>query len=123
MRADIADLSRSVYLDPLPADPLPPPGCRPARVRYMDWLLGRLRGAGFSPQLAYHAYHALDSHILGFTLWEAGHSVDTDDLPDAVGSFIRQLPSTTIPTSPNMPSSTSPSPASTTWAGSSSSST
>jgi AcrR family transcriptional regulator len=65
---------------------------RPARLRYMDWLLGRLRGAGFSPQLAYHAYHALDSHILGFTLWEAGHSVDTDDLPDAVESFLRTLP-------------------------------
>jgi AcrR family transcriptional regulator len=65
---------------------------RPARLRYMDWLLGRLRGAGFPPQLTYHAYHALDSHILGFTLWEAGHSVDTDDLPDAVESFLRQLP-------------------------------
>ena len=25
-RADIPDLSRSVFLDPLPADPLPPPG-------------------------------------------------------------------------------------------------
>ena len=65
---------------------------RPARIRYMDWILGRLRGAGFSPQLAYHAYHALDSHILGFTLWEAGHSVDTDDLADAVGTFLRELP-------------------------------
>jgi AcrR family transcriptional regulator len=65
---------------------------RPARLRYMDWLLGRLRGAGFSPELTYHAYHALDSHILGFTLWEAGHSIDTEDLPDAVESFLRTLP-------------------------------
>jgi AcrR family transcriptional regulator len=69
-----------------PGAPASPLGCslimtrfRPARVRYMDWLLGRLRGAGFSPQLAYHAYHALDSHIPGFTMWEAGHSVDTED--------------------------------------------
>jgi len=65
---------------------------RPARLRYMDWLLARLRGAGFSPQLAYHAYHALDSHILGFTLWELGHSVDTEDLADAVATFLRDLP-------------------------------
>jgi AcrR family transcriptional regulator len=65
---------------------------RPARLRYMDWLLGRLRGAGFSPELTYHAYHALDSHILGFTLWEAGHSIDTEDLADVVGTFLRTLP-------------------------------
>ncbi len=35
----------------------------------------RLREAGFSPETTYHAYHALDSHILGFTLWQAGHAV------------------------------------------------
>ena len=45
-----------------------------ARLRYMEWLLGRLREAGFSPELAYQAYHALDSHILGFTMWQLGHS-------------------------------------------------
>jgi hypothetical protein len=33
------------------------------------------------------AYHALDSHILGFTLWEAGHSIDTEDLPDILGDL------------------------------------
>jgi len=43
------------------------------RIRYMEWLLGRLREAGFSPELTYSAYHALDSHIFGFTLWQLGH--------------------------------------------------
>jgi AcrR family transcriptional regulator len=43
------------------------------RVRYMEWLLRRLREAGFSPDLAYSAYHTLDSHIFGFTLWQLGH--------------------------------------------------
>jgi AcrR family transcriptional regulator len=70
---------------------------RPARLRYMDWLLGRLRGAGFSPRLTYHAYHALDSHILGFTLWEAGHSVDTEDLADSVATFLQELPADDYP--------------------------
>jgi AcrR family transcriptional regulator len=65
---------------------------RPARLQYMDWLLGRLRGAGFSPQLTFHAYHALDSHILGYTLWELGHSVDREDLADVVAAFLRTLP-------------------------------
>jgi len=43
------------------------------RIRYMEWLLGRLRKAGFSPELTYSAYHTLDSHIFGFTLWQLGH--------------------------------------------------
>ena len=50
------------------------------RVRYMEWLLRRLREAGFSPDLAYSAYHTLDSHIFGFTLWQLGHA-------DAIKSF------------------------------------
>ena len=44
------------------------------RVRYMEWLLRRLREAGFSPDLTYSAYHTLDSHIFGFTLWQIGHA-------------------------------------------------
>jgi AcrR family transcriptional regulator len=43
------------------------------RIRYMEWLLRRLRGAGFSAELAYSAYHTVDSHIFGFTLWQQGH--------------------------------------------------
>ena len=54
------------------------------RVRYMNWLLGRLREAGFSPELTYHAYHALDSHILGFTLWELGHQGAAQGLDESV---------------------------------------
>jgi AcrR family transcriptional regulator len=43
------------------------------RIRYMEWLLRRLREAGFSAELTYSAYHTLDSHIFGFTLWQLGH--------------------------------------------------
>jgi len=49
------------------------------RLRYMEWLLGRLDGAGFSAELTYRAYHALDSHIFGFTMWHLGHSAGGDD--------------------------------------------
>jgi AcrR family transcriptional regulator len=48
------------------------------RIRYMEWLLRRLREAGFSPELAYSAYHTLDSHIFGFTLWQLGHARAAD---------------------------------------------
>jgi len=51
----------------------------PARLRYIDALLRRIREAGFSPEATYHAYHALDSHIVGFTLWQLGHSIRKED--------------------------------------------
>jgi AcrR family transcriptional regulator len=44
------------------------------RVRYMEWLLRRLREAGFPPEVVYSGYHTLDSHIFGFTLWQLGHA-------------------------------------------------
>jgi AcrR family transcriptional regulator len=40
-----------------------------AQLEWMDGILGRLREAGFSPTMTHHAYHALDSHIVGFVLW------------------------------------------------------
>ncbi len=52
---------------------------RLTRLDYMEWLLGRLREAGFSPDLIYHAYHALDSHIVGYTLWQLGHAAAAQD--------------------------------------------
>src|SRR5207247_3421884 len=38
---------------------------RMARLQYMEWLLGRLRGAGFSPELPSHAYYAPAPHTSG----------------------------------------------------------
>jgi AcrR family transcriptional regulator len=70
------------------------------RLRYMDWLLRRLREAGFSPGLTYHAYHALDSHILGFTLWELGHqgaAQGFDDSPEFRARLLEQLRSNDLP--------------------------
>ncbi len=67
------------------------------RLRYIEWLLGRLDEAGFSPELTYRGYHALDSHILGFTMWHLGHSAGGDDMTggedaeDFVAKFVPQL--------------------------------
>jgi AcrR family transcriptional regulator len=68
-----------------------------ARLRYMEWLLGRLRKAGFSAELTYHAYHALDSHVLGFTMWQLGHSAAAkslgsgQDLADFAAGLIDEM--------------------------------
>jgi AcrR family transcriptional regulator len=53
------------------------------RIRYMEWLLRRLREAGFSPELAYSAYHTLDSHIFGYSLWQLGHANSTQTATDS----------------------------------------
>jgi AcrR family transcriptional regulator len=57
-----------------------------ATLRHHDTVLGILRTAGFSVQLAAHAYSALDSYIYGFALQEPSLPFDTgkDPGPDAV---------------------------------------
>lgn len=62
----------------------------PARLRYMESLLGRLREAGFSAAMTHHAYHALDSHIIGSTLWETGYSANKD-LAVKAKTFVREI--------------------------------
>src|SRR5215211_4748909 len=42
----------------------------PATLRHHDAVIGTLRAAGFSIQLAAHAYSALDSYTYGFALQE-----------------------------------------------------
>ena len=64
----------------------------PFRMRYMEWLLGRLREAGVSAEATYHGYHALDSHIMGFTLWELSHELDRSDIEDLAATFLRDFP-------------------------------
>ena len=69
-----------------------PARIRPARLHYMESLLGRLRSGGFSAEMTHHAYHALDSHILGFTMWEVGYSAGAKALPDMGVAFRRNFP-------------------------------
>jgi AcrR family transcriptional regulator len=70
---------------------------RPERLRHMDLLLGRLREAGFSAATTYTAYHVLDAHILGFSLWHAGHSYVGDDIEDLVAWFTQSVTAETYP--------------------------
>ena len=69
-----------------------------ARQRYMDGLLGCLRRAGFSAEMTDHAYHALDSHIMGFTLWLVGMDLGTaDEFTALATSFLRELSRDEVP--------------------------
>jgi len=68
------------------------PSLSAPRMRYMEYLLGRLRDAGFSPDMTYLAYHAIDSHILGFTLWLQGHSIDEKRAAQLGATVMHQFP-------------------------------
>ena len=63
-----------------------------ARFRWMDAVLGRLREAGFSANLTHHAYHALDSHITGSTLWESGYANSLRNVSFSAEDFLKTLP-------------------------------
>jgi AcrR family transcriptional regulator len=67
-------------------------GASPARWRYVDAILGCLREADFSADMTDHAYHALDSHITGFTLSEVQFQIDPETLPELAATFLRELP-------------------------------
>jgi AcrR family transcriptional regulator len=76
-----------------------PSRIRPLRLAFMDALLGALRSAGFSPETTYHAYHVIDAHIIGFSLWQSTHDFTLPDevTDDLLGFLDRVLPLETYP--------------------------
>ncbi|HMJ00396.1 MAG TPA: TetR/AcrR family transcriptional regulator C-terminal domain-containing protein [Gaiellaceae bacterium] len=74
-----------------------PEHARPARVRYMDLLLGRLREAGFSAETTYTAYHVLDAHIFGFSLWETSHSYTAEEASNLAATFMETITADAYP--------------------------
>ena len=69
-----------------------PPRVRPARIAYMDALLRLLREAGFSAETTYTAYHVLDAHIFGFSLWLLGHQMSAAEHPETIARLMREIP-------------------------------
>lgn len=59
----------------------------PARLRYFDAVLGSLRSAGFSVELAMRAFFLLDSYVYGFTLHEVSWPFDADGQSEVVASL------------------------------------
>jgi len=67
-------------------------GVSGARLQYMNSIMGSLREAGFSADQTDHAYHALESHIMGFTLWEVGMNLGSaEELAALATGFLEQL--------------------------------
>ncbi|HYI24894.1 MAG TPA: TetR/AcrR family transcriptional regulator C-terminal domain-containing protein [Thermomicrobiales bacterium] len=71
-------------------------GCT-ARLHWMEEILGTLRRNGFSPEMTHHAYHALDSHITGFTLWLVNLPARGDELLEMAASARQRIPIEVFP--------------------------
>jgi AcrR family transcriptional regulator len=70
----------------------------PGRLRYMNDILDTLRSAGFSEELVDRGYHAIEGHIMGFTLWEVGMALPApEDLARLATSFLDELDTDTYP--------------------------
>src|SRR5215213_5412807 len=93
VRASAISVHEALRRHPWACNLLMAPGrVRPTRLRYMDLLLGRLREAGFSADTTYHAYHVLDAHIFGFSLWQSSHTYDPAEVADMVATYERMIP-------------------------------
>ena len=75
------------------------PKASPPRMLWMEVVLRTLREAGFSADMTHHAYHALDSHITGFTLWQVNMPFETKaELLDLAEASCARSPPTSTPT-------------------------
>jgi len=70
----------------------------PARLRYFDWVIGTLRRAGFTLELAVRAFSLLDSYIYGFGRQQLNVSAGDDMEAEEMGAaFLRAIPADEYP--------------------------
>lgn len=70
----------------------------PARLHYFDWMLGTLRRAGFTLELAAHAFSILDSYIYGFGRQQLNMSTGPDIRPEEMAeTFLSAIPAEEYP--------------------------
>ncbi len=70
----------------------------PARLRYFDWVLGTLRRAGFSFEMAVRAFSLIDSYIYGFGRQQFNLSADDDLASEEIAAaFLQAIPADEYP--------------------------
>lgn len=69
----------------------------PATLRHHDAVLGNLRTAGFSVEMAAHAFSVLDSYIYGFVMQELNLPFDTSDELEEVAQGILEQSAAAFP--------------------------
>jgi len=70
----------------------------PARLHYFDWMVGTLRRAGFTLEMAARAFSVLDSYIYGFGRQQLNMSAGSDMKPEEMAeAFLRAIPADEYP--------------------------
>jgi AcrR family transcriptional regulator len=69
----------------------------PARLRYLDAVIGVLSAAGFPLPIVIRTVMALDSHTYGFVLQELAWPFDVENAPEMAAAFGRGLPAGDYP--------------------------
>jgi AcrR family transcriptional regulator len=69
----------------------------PERLAGGDAILRTFREAGFSEDLTYHAFHVVQAHVMGFTLYLQSLSFDSASLPELAANFLREFPADDYP--------------------------
>ena len=70
----------------------------PARLRYLDWVLGTLRRAGFTLEMALRAFSVLDSYIYGFGRQQLSMAASPDVRPEQrAEAFLNAIPADDYP--------------------------
>ena len=69
----------------------------PARLRYLDAVIGVFSATGLTIPVAIRAIMALDSHTYGFVLQELAWPFEIERAPEAAASFARGLPAGEYP--------------------------
>ena len=64
----------------------------PERLHGGDAILRTFREAGFSEDLTYHAFHVLQAHVMGFTLYVQSLQFDTAGRQQLAANFLREFP-------------------------------
>ena len=63
-----------------------------ARMRYADAVLRGFREGGFPEGLTYHAFHVIQCHVMGFTMYVASFDFDVEELERLAADFLETFP-------------------------------
>ncbi len=69
----------------------------PARLLYFEWVIGTLRRAGFSVELALRAFSALDSYVYGFGRQQLNMAGGGGDAREMAEAFLAAIPADEFP--------------------------
>ena len=69
----------------------------PMMLRYVDATLKCLIDAGFSYEVADHAWNTMDNHIYGYTLQKVNFPFEEDDYARTAGDFLPGIPQENYP--------------------------